>query len=62
MFKSWVRKVETIGRINAYIEHAVRCSAFGYKARGKGTFPSISAAHNVLTTHLMHLLMFCLYI
>ena len=62
MFKSWVRKVEKNGRINAYIERVVSCSAFGYKARGKGKFHSMFTVHNVLTTHLMHPLMFCPYI
>ena len=62
MFFSWVQKVEMTRRINAYIERAVRCSEFGYKARGKHTFPNMSMAHDVLTAHLMRPLMFCPYI
>ena len=31
---------------------------FGYKARGKRTFPNMSTTHDVLTTHLMRSLMF----
>ena len=59
MFKSWVRKVERTGKINPYIELIVRCSAFEYKALGKGMFPNLSVAHDVLTAHLMRPLMFC---
>ena len=62
MFKSWVWKVEMTERINAYIEHAIRCSAFGYKARGNRTFPNMFATHDVLMVHLMRPLMFCPYI
>ena len=62
MFKSWVRKVERSRRINAYIECSIRCSAFGYKARGKHTFPNMYVVHDVLTAHLMSPLMFCPYI
>ena len=62
MFKSWVQKVERTGRINAYIERTVRCSAFGYKACGEHTFPNMFAKHDVLTTHLIRPLMFCPYI
>ena len=45
-----------------YIENAVRCSAFGYKARGKRMFPNMSVTYDVLTAHLMRSLMFCPYI
>ena len=62
MFKSWVQKVERIGRINECIERVVRCSAFGYKTLGKRTFPNMSAMHDVLTAHLMCPLLFCPYI
>ena len=53
MFKSWVQKVERTRRINAYVERAIRCSAFRYKACGEHTFPNVFAVHDVLTTHLM---------
>ena len=62
MFKSWMRKVERTGRINVYIERIIRCSVFGYKACGKLMFPNMFAVHDVLTAHLMRLLMFCPYI
>ena len=62
MFKSWVRKVERTERINVYIECAIWCSAFEYKAHGKRMFPNMSTAHDVLTGHLIRLLMFCPYI
>ena len=55
-------KVERTGKINAYIEHAVRCRVLGYKARGKQMFPNMSTVHDVLTAHLMCPLMFCPYI
>ena len=62
VFKSWVRKVERTRRANAYIERAIRCSAFRYKARGKRTFTNMSATHDVLTAYLMRPLMFFPYI
>ena len=62
MFKSWVRKVERTRKINAYIERVVRCSVFGYKAHRKRTFLNMLTAHDVLTAHLMHSLMFFSYI
>ena len=40
VFKSWVRKIEMIGRINAYIERVVRCSAFGTKRVESARFPT----------------------
>ena len=40
VFKSWVRKIERTGRINAYIERIIRCSAFGTKRVEKACFPT----------------------
>ena len=61
-FKTWVQKVERIGRIGACIERVRRGSAFGYKARGKCTFPNMSAARDALMAYLMCSLMFCPYL
>ena len=60
--KPSVWKVERTRRINVFIERAVRWSVFGYKVGGQRMFPNMSAAHDVLTTHLMHPLMSYPYI
>ena len=44
------------------IERKVRLSVLGYKVRGQRIFPNMSAAHEILTAHLMRPLMLCPYI
>ena len=43
-------------------KRARRCKVIGHKEREQFTYPHVSAVHDFMTVHLMHLLMFQPYI